>query len=139
MMTSESHLLGHKAKPLGPYPHVRRAGDFLYVSGSSSRQADGTFRGVTRIDDHGEMDVAEQTRGVIENIRDILQAVGADLADLVQITTYLVDMADFAAYNAAYAEYFDHSGPTRTTVAVRQLPLPELLIEMQAVAYKPEG
>ena len=59
------------------------------------------------------------------------------LEDLVQVTSYLVDMADFAAYNDVYAEYFTESGPTRTTVAVHQLPHPDLLIEIQAVAYKP--
>jgi len=137
-MTSESHLLQHKAKPLGAYPHVKRAGDFIYVSGTSSRQPDNTFRGVTEVDGRTVLDVGEQTIGVIENIRDILQAVGADLGDLIQITSFLVDMADFAAYNEAYSQYFDHNGPTRTTVAVKQLPLPDLLIEMQAVAYKPE-
>lgn len=134
----ESHLLGHKATPLGAYPHAKRAGDFIYVSGTSSRQPDNSFTGVSIVDGKKVLDVAEQTVGVIENIRDILRSVGADLTDLVQITSYLVDMADFSAYNEAYARYFDHSGPTRTTVAVRQLPLPDLLIEMQAVAYKPE-
>lgn len=138
-MTTESHLLAGRAKPLGSYPHAKRAGDFIYVSGTSSRQPDNTFIGVDIVDGTKVLDAGKQTTGVIENIRGILQAVGADLSDLVQITTYLVDMADFAAYNDAYAQFFDHSGPTRTTVAVRQLPLPDLLVEMQAVAYKPEG
>ena len=80
----------------------------------------------------------EDVAAVIENIGDILRAAGADLADLVSVTSYLVDMRDFAAYNAVYAEYFTEEGPTRTTVAVRELPHPDLLIEMQAVAYKPK-
>jgi 2-aminomuconate deaminase len=84
-------------------------------------------------------DVGEQTRGTLENIRGILQAVGADLSDLIQVTSYLVDMADFDAYNAAYAPFFPDAAPTRTTVAVRELPHPDLLIEIQAVAYKPEA
>ncbi len=75
---------------------------------------------------------------MIENIRDILRSVGADLGDLVQITSYLVSMNDFGGYNETYAEYFDEDGPTRTTVAVHQLPHPHLLIEMQAVAYARE-
>lgn len=88
------------------------------------------------IDGRKVMDVAVQTRAVIENIGDILTAVGSSLADLVQVTCYLVDMVDFDAYNAAYAEYFDaETGPTRTTVAVRALPHPDLLIEIQAVAH----
>src|SRR5690606_12398350 len=78
-----------------------------------------------------------QTRAVIENIGDILKAAGGSLADLVQITTYLVNMNDYKGYNEVYAEFFDEEGPTRTTVAVHQLPHPHLLIEMQAVAYHP--
>ena len=85
------------------------------------------------------LDIAAQTRAVIENIRDILHAAGVDLGDLVQVTTYLVDMADFAAYNAVYGEYFDETGPTRTTVGVRELPHPDLLIEITAIAYRPGG
>ena len=77
-----------------------------------------------------------QTRAVIENIRDILAAEGATLANCVEITSYLVDMNDFAGYNEVWAEYFDENGPTRTTVAVHQLPHPHLRIEMKAVAYK---
>jgi 2-aminomuconate deaminase len=128
-----------KAIPLGRFPHVKRAGDFLYVSGTSSRRADNTFTGV-RFDKQGaaELDIREQTRAVIENIGDILKAAGGSLADLVQITTYLVNMNDFKGYNEVYAEFFDEEGPTRTTVAVHQLPHPHLLIEMQAVAYHPQ-
>jgi len=74
-------------------------------------------------------------RNLVARIRE--RCVGADLHDLVQVTTYLVSMNDFGGYNAAYAEYFDESGPTRTTVAVHQLPHPHLLIEMQAIALLP--
>ena len=75
---------------------------------------------------------------MIENIRDILQSAGARLADVVEITTYLVNMNDFAGYNEVYGEYFGYDGPARTTVAVHQLPHPHLLIEIRAMAYKPE-
>jgi 2-aminomuconate deaminase len=61
----------------------------------------------------------------------------ADLIDVVEVTTYLIDMKDFGAYNDVYAEFFDYDGPTRTTVAVRELPHPQLLIEIRVVAYKP--
>lgn len=138
-MTTESHLLRDKARPRGRFPHAKRAGDFVYVSGTSSRRPDDTFAGVDIVDGEKVLDVRLQTAAVIENIRDILHAAGADLTDLVQVTSYLVDMADFAAYNETYGQYFDETGPTRTTVAVRELPHPDLLIEMQAVAYKPEG
>ena len=69
----------------------------------------------------------------------MLAAVGAELPDLVQVTAYLVNMNDFGGYNEVYGEFFDSSGPARTTVAVHQLPHPHLLIEIQAVAYVPQG
>ena len=138
-MSTQSHLVAGKAKPRGRFPHAKRAGDFIYVSGTSSRRPDDTFVGVDVVDGVKVLDIRQQTAAVIENIRDILTAAGADLDDLVQVTAFLVDMADFAAYNETYAEFFTEDGPTRTTVAVRELPHPDLLIEMQAVAYKPEA
>jgi 2-aminomuconate deaminase len=138
-MGTESHLVAGKATPRGRFPHAKRAGDFIYVSGTSSRRPDNTFVGVDIVDGAKVLEIRAQTRAVIENIRDILRAAGADLGDLVQITSYLVDMADFTAYNETYAEFFTEEGPTRTTVAVRELPHPDLLIEMQAVAYLPRS
>jgi len=138
-VTTQSHVVAGKATPRGRFPHAKRAGDFIYVSGTSSRRPDNSFVGVDLVDGEKVLDIRAQTRAVIENIGDILAAAGADLADLVQVTSYLVDMADFAAYNDVYAEFFTESGPTRTTVAVRELPHPDLLIEIQAVAYKPGG
>jgi 2-aminomuconate deaminase len=135
---TEARVLEGKARPRGAYPHVKRAGPFLFVSGTSSRRADNSIAGAS-VDAMGTMqlDIREQTRAVIENIRDILQSVGAELSDVVEISSYLVDMADFGGYNAAYAEYFGADGPARTTVAVHQLPHPQLRIEIKAVAYKP--
>jgi 2-aminomuconate deaminase len=119
---------------------VKRAGPFVFVSGTSARRPDNTIAGA-EVDGLGTttLDIAAQTRAVIENVRDILRAAGADLADCVAITTYLVNMNDFGGYNRVYGEFFDEHGPTRTTVAVHQLPHPHLLIEMQAVAYCPVG
>ena len=128
-------------KPRGRFPHVKLANGFAYVSGTSSRRPDNTIDGATVVDDMGtvSLDIKAQTRGVIENIRTILGTVGLGLEDLVQITTYLVSMNDFGGYNEVYGSYFDENGPTRTTVAVHQLPHPHLLIEMQAVAALREG
>ena len=84
------------------------------------------------------LDIREQTRAVIENVRDILRVAGAELEDVVEVTSYLVNMNDFAGYNEVYGEYFNYDGPARTTVAVHQLPHPHLLIEIRVVAYKPE-
>ena len=133
-----SGVVPGKAKPRGKYPHVKRAGDFLFVSGTSSRRPDNTFVGAD-VDDAGTttLDIAAQTRAVIENIRDILATEGATLADLVDVTCFLVNINDFGAYNRAYGEYFDYDGPARTTVAVHQLPHPLLLIEIKGTAYKP--
>jgi 2-aminomuconate deaminase len=133
-----SGIVPGKAKPRGRFPHVRRAGDFLFVSGTSSRQADNTFAGASA-DEMGTatLDIAVQTRAVIENIRDILASEGAQLSDLVDVTSFLVNMNDFGEYNRVYGEYFDYSGPARTTVAVHQLPHPHLLIEMKGTAFVP--
>ncbi|MFZ0581594.1 MAG: RidA family protein [Candidatus Acidiferrales bacterium] len=138
MMTTESKVVQGKAKPRGRFPHVKRAGDYLFISGTSSRRADNSIAGAD-VDSLGttQLDIRAQTRALIENIRDILASMDAQLADLVEISTFLVNMDDFAGYNEVYAEYFDESGPARTTVAVHQLPHPHLLIEMKAIAYKP--
>ena len=134
----EGKLVAGKAKPRGKFPHVKRGGDFLFVSGTSARRSDNTIAGAD-VDELGttRLDIGIQTRAVIENIRDILRSQDADLSDLVEVTTYLVNMNDFAGYNEVYGEFFDYTGPTRTTVAVHQLPHPHLLIEMRAMAYKP--
>ncbi len=133
----DSKVIKGKAIPRGKFPHVNQVGDFIYVSGTSSRRPDNSFEGV-EVDEFGttNLDIKKQTRAVIENIRGILQEVGADLEDIVDVSSFLVNMNDFGGYNEVYAEYFDYSGPTRTTVAVHQLPHPHLLIEIKVVAYK---
>ena len=138
MSGTESKVVDGKAAPRGKYPHVKRAGDFLFVSGTSARRADNTIAGA-EVDLTGttRLDIRVQTRAVIENIRDILQSAGAQLQDVVEVSTYLVNMNDFAGYNEVYGEFFGYDGPARTTVAVHQLPHPHLLIEITARAYKP--
>jgi len=138
MSKTASTVVAGKAKPRGKYPHLKRAGDFLIVSGTSARRADNTIAGAM-VDEFGttRLEIREQTKAVLENIREILLTAGASLTDVVEITTYLVNMNDFGGYNEVYGEYFDYDGPARTTVAVHQLPHPHLLIEIRAVAYKP--
>ncbi|MDE0742654.1 MAG: RidA family protein [Woeseiaceae bacterium] len=137
-MATTSTTLKDKAKPRGKYPHIKRVGDLLFVSGVSSRNIDGSFRGAT-VDEMGntELNISEQTKAVLENIDDILSSEGACLSDVVDLTSFLVNMNDFKGYNQAYAGYFDGNGPTRTTVAVHQLPHPLILIEIKVIAYKP--
>ncbi|HUL18309.1 MAG TPA: RidA family protein [Steroidobacteraceae bacterium] len=133
-----SAVLSGKARPRGAYPHYRRAGDFIFVSGTSARRADDSIAGAERAADGSwQLDIRTQTRAVLTNIRDILAAAGAQLSDVVELSTYLVRMSDFAGYNEVYGEFFDASGPARTTVAVAQLPHPQLLIEIKVVAYRP--
>jgi 2-aminomuconate deaminase len=137
---ADGKVLAGQATPRGRYPHLKRAGDFVYVSGTSARRQDNTIAGAT-VDPMGTtaLDIRVQTRAVLETIREMLAAVGAQLSDLVQVTAYLVNMNDFGGYNEVYGEFFDSSGPARTTVAVHQLPHPHILIEIQAVAYVPQG
>jgi 2-aminomuconate deaminase len=137
-MSSDARVVAGKATPRGRFPHVKVAGGFAYVSGTSSRLPDNTIAGAS-VDEFGTttLDIRVQTRAVLENIRDILKAVDADLSDLVSVTTYLVSMNDFGGYNEVYGEFFDENGPARTTVAVHQLPHPQLLIEIQAIAAIP--
>ena len=128
-----------KVTPRGAYPHTKRVGDFIFVSGTSSRRPDNSIAGVDIIDEMGtkHLNITTQTREVLKNIDKNLQSVGASLADVVDVTSFLVNMNDFAGYNKAYGEFFEkETGPTRTTVAVHQLPHPDLVVEIKVVAYK---
>ncbi len=138
-MTAGQVLEG-RAKPRGKYPHLKRAGDYVYISGTSSRRPDNSIAGA-EVDEMGttKLDITVQTTAVLENIREVLGSIGAGLEDLVEISAYLVNMNDFGGYNEAYARFFDYTGPARTTVAVHQLPHPHLLIEIKAVAYVPQA
>jgi 2-aminomuconate deaminase len=128
-----------KVTPRGAYPHVKVVGDFIFVSGTSSRRPDNTIAGVDVIDEMGtkHLNAEVQTREVLKNIDANLKKVGASIKDVVDVSTFLVNMNDFAGYNKAYAEFFDkETGPTRTTVAVHQLPHPDLVVEIKVTAYK---
>jgi 2-aminomuconate deaminase len=134
---SDSGVIAGKAHPRGTFPHFRRAGDFIFVSGTSARRADDSIAGA-EVGAGGAvlLDIRAQTRAVIENIRDILVAAGASLTDVVEVSTFLVSMDDFKGYNEVYGEFFGYEGPARTTVAVAELPHPHLLIEIKAVAWR---
>jgi 2-aminomuconate deaminase len=127
-----------KVQPRGNYSHVKRAGPFLFTAGISSRRPDNSIAGA-EVDAMGttKLDIREQTRVVLNNIDTILRSQGASLADVVEVSSFLVNMNDFGGYNETYAEFFGPGGPARTTVAVHQLPHPHLLIEIKVVAYRP--
>ena len=126
-------------QPVGLYPHARRVGDLLFLSGIGPRDpatnaiagneyfADGRVRGY---------DVGQQARAVFANVRAVLEASGARWEDLVDVTVYLTDMArDFKAYNAVWAEHFPDAAiaPCRTTLGITALPTP-IAIELKCIA-----
>jgi 2-aminomuconate deaminase len=128
---------GHRtdAPALTQYATARRAGDLLFLAGVSARQPDNSVKGASR-DRAGALaiDVRAQTEGCIENLRAALEAEGLGLANVVDVTVFLVSMADYGGFNETWNRFFDAAGPTRTTVAVHQLPDPLLAIELKAIA-----
>lgn len=125
-------------KPVGAYPHARRVGDLLYLSGVGPRQpqTDAIPGGPVRDADGQpvDYDMEAQTRAVIENVKAILEAAGSSLDKVIDVTTFLVDMdRDFKVYNRVYREYFASIQPARTTLAITALPTP-IAIELKIVA-----
>ncbi len=124
-------------EPVGLYPHARRVGNLLYLSGVGPRKrGNKDIPGVT-LDAQGNIiryDIEAQCRSVFENVRVILQDAGSSWDRLVDVTVFLTDMKnDFAAYNRIYAEYFRDNQPCRTTVQVTALPTP-IAIELKCIA-----
>lgn len=125
--------------PVGAYPHARRVGDLLFVSGMGPRQP-GTneIPGGPIRDPDGQplpYDVGAQTHAVVANVRRVLEDAGSRLEDVVDVTVFLVDMdRDFKTFNEIYGEYFAAIGPTRTTVEVRALPTP-IAVELKCIAW----
>lgn len=129
-------MAGRLATPRGAFPPVRIAGGLAYVSGTSARRPDNTIEGA-EVDEMGtvSLDMVTQTRAVLANVEEALATVGLDRRDLVDVTSFLVNMNDFGPYNEVWAEFFaGQDAPARTTVAVHQLPHPHLLLEIKAVA-----
>ena len=125
-------------KPVGAYPHARRVNGLLYLSGVGPRQplTDEIPGGPTHDPDGRPLDydIEAQTRAVIENVRAILVAAGSSLENVVDVTTFLVDMRrDFSTYNRVYKEYFEPIQPARTTLAITALPTP-IAIELKILA-----
>lgn len=110
--------------PIGPYSQAIRTGNMIFTAGQVALLADGTFAGGN---------AAEQTRQVIANLRAVLEAGGATLANVVKTTIFLQDMNDFAAVNEVYAEHFGGTSPARSTVQVGRLPK-DALVEIEAIA-----
>ncbi|MAD55610.1 MAG: hypothetical protein CL972_03175 [Euryarchaeota archaeon] len=126
-------------KPVGAYPHARRVGDMLYLSGVGPRQpGTNSIPGGPIHDENGEpldYDIKAQTHAVVENVRRIVEEAGARFDQVVDVTTFLVDMKrDFAGYNEVWAETLGLVGPTRTTLAIDALPTP-IAVEMKVIVH----
>ena len=125
-------------EPVGAFPHAKRVGNFLFLSGIGPRKR-GTkeIPGVTLGPD-GDIvryDITKQTLAVFENVRLVLEDAGASWDDIVDVTVFLTDMrADFPAFNKLYAEHFATNRPTRTTVEVGELPTP-IAVELKVIAW----
>lgn len=144
-MSHETHSSDRAPEPVGAYPHAKRAGDFLYLSGVGPRQR-GTkeIPGVT-LDADGKLvnhDIERQCRSCFDNVKAILEDAGASWNDIVDVLVFLTDMeGDFKRYNKVYAEYFAGEGnpnPTRTTIEINCLPTP-IAVEVKVVAYLGNG
>jgi 2-aminomuconate deaminase len=126
-------------KPVGAYPHARKVGNMLFLSGVGPRQpGTNSIPGGPIHDEHGDpmnYDIKAQTHAVVDNVRRIVEEAGASMDQVVDVTTFLVDMKrDFAGYNEVWAETLGKVGPTRTTLAIDALPTP-IAVEMKVIVH----
>ena len=134
---SEALFSDKAPEPVGSYPHARRVGNLLFLSGIGPRKrGSADIPGVT-VDAEGNVtsyDIEVQCHSVFQNVRHILEASGARWEDLVDVTVFLTNMkADFKTFNRIYSEYFKENAPCRTTVEVNALPTP-IAIELKCIA-----
>ena len=134
---SESYTSDKAPEPVGLYPHARKVGNMLFLSGVGPRKPKSKdIPGVT-LNSNGEIaayDIVAQCQSVFENVRIILEEAGSSWDQLVDVTVFLTDMKnDFETYNRIYAEYFKDNQPCRTTVEVSSLPTP-ISIELKCIA-----
>lgn len=140
--TSSAHDSKRAPEPVGLYPHARRVGNLLFLSGIGPRKR-GTkeIPGVV-LDASGEIqsyDIEAQCHSVFANVRAVLEDTGSSWENLVDVTVYLTDMKrDFPAYNRLWAEYFKVDPPCRTTVEINRLPTP-IAIELKCIATLSSG
>ena len=124
-------------EPVGPYPHARRVGNLLFLSGVGPRERGQTAIPGVKLDEAGNVasyDIEAQCRSVFQNVRWILEDAGSSWKNIVDVTVFLTNMKrDFARYNEIYAEYFYHIQPSRPTVEVNALPT-RIAIELKVIA-----
>lgn len=137
MFDKDKIIVDKAPQPVGLYPHARRVGNLLFLSGIGPRnpetnEAPGLKRSATG--NYLEFDFAAQCHAVFKNVRTVLESSGARWEDLVDVTVFLVNMErDFHIYNQIYAEYFKDNQPCRTTVGISALPTP-IAIELKCIA-----
>lgn len=136
-MSSTAHNSNTAPEPVGAYPHARRVGNLLFLSGVGPRRKGSKEIPGVMLDSAGNItayDIEAQCRSVFANVKDILEASGAKWEDLVDVTVYLTNMkADFPTYNRLWAEYFSKNPPCRTTLEIGALPTP-IAIELKCIA-----
>jgi len=124
-------------EPVGLYPHARRVGDLIFLSGVGPRKKGTKEIPGVQLDESGKVvsyDIEAQCRAVFDNVRAIVEAAGSGWERIVDVTVFLTDIrSDFETYNRVYAEYFADNRPCRTTVEVNRLPTP-IAIELKVVA-----
>ena len=124
-------------EPVGAFPHAKRVGNLLFLSGIGPRVRDSREIPGVRLDADGQLldyDIAEQCRVVFRNVRTVLEDAGSSWDRIVDVTVFLTDMRrDFATFNRLYAEHFAGNQPTRTTVEINRLPTP-IAIELKVIA-----
>ncbi len=137
-MNEETIINSSKApEPVGLYPHARRVGNLLFLSGVGPREKDAKEIPGVELDEDGNIisyDIAAQCRSVFQNVRYILEDAGSSWEQIVDVTVFLTNMRDdFQIYNSLYAEYFKDNLPCRTTIEINRLPTP-IAIELKVVA-----
>ena len=135
-----THHSSRAPEPVGAYPHAKRAGNLLFLSGVGPRQKNSAAIPGVSLDEHNRVvtyDIEAQCRSCFDNVRMILEDAGSSWNNIVDVLTFLTDMkSDFATYNRVYAEYFAGPGkpnPTRTTIEINALPTP-IAIELKVIA-----
>jgi 2-aminomuconate deaminase len=136
-MSDEIVVSGKAPEPVGLYPHARRVGHLLFLSGVGPRERGTKAIPGVELNDAGEIvsyDIETQCRSVFQNVRYILEDAGSSWANIVDVTVFLTNIKDdFATYNRIYAEYFAENQPCRTTVEINRLPTP-IAIELKVIA-----
>ncbi len=137
-MENDSSILSRTApEPIGAYPHARRAGSLLFLSGIGPRRRGSPAIPGTILDGTGSVvdyDIEAQCRAVFENVKAVLEEAGSSWERLIDVTVFLTDIRrDFETYNRVYAQYFTGNRPSRTTVEVARLPTP-IAIELKCIA-----